>query len=325
MHLLYNLIYILTLKIIKSYLDDECNEKYNCFNCSILFDCRWRNNQCINYTEEMNIALNNSNITINNTINETKLYKIFDTDNKTIIFNNLKYLKNSCYEAKIPFQIKEKSISDKFLEKYCGKQNIVITNEMLLNGHKIQLNNIDNKYGFSNIICQYIFISGTSRNDVDIYINRTLSKDFLFFYSTDYNKGISINYSSTISLNNLSLRSVTFLYYSNKSFDSLPFIIYLKDYKYPEKNYLDILFLLLLIFFVVGISIAIIYVRYKSNIFNNNKYQQINIQQKNKENNNEENQIKRNLSVINEKNNEENTFKKINIEQEGKSIKSDIF
>ena len=249
----------------------------------------------------MNITLNNSNITINNTINETKLYKIFDTDNKTIIFNNLKYLKNSCYEAKIPFQIKEKSISDKFLEKYCGKRNIVITNEMLLNGHKIQLNNIDNKYGFSNIICQQVFISGSSRNDVDIYINRTLSKDFLFFYSTDYNKGISINYSSTISLNNLSLRSVTFLYYSNKSFDSLPFIIYLKDYKYPEKNILDILFLLLLIFFVIGITIAIIYVRYKSNFFNNNKYQKLNIQQKNKENNNEENQIKRNLSVINEK------------------------
>ena len=320
MSLLYNFIYIISLKMIKSYLGDECIEQYDCFNCFMLFDCRWRNNQCINYTEEMNITLNDKNITLNNTINETKLYKIFDTDNKTIIFNNLKYLKNSCYEAKIPFQITEKSNSDKFLEKYCGEKNIVITNEMLLNGHKIQLKKIDNRYGFSHIICQYIFISGGYRNDVDIFINRTLSKDFLFFYTTDYNKAMSINYSCTISLNNSALHSVSFLYYSNKSFDSPPFIIYLKDYKYPEKNYLDILFLLLLIFFVVGISIAIIYVRYKSNFFNNNKYQKLNIQQKKKENNSEDNENKNNLSVINDKNNEDNTFKNLNVEQEVKNI-----
>ena len=137
-----NIIYIIAYKIIQTYLEEECSSKYDCFNCTFLLDCQWKNNTCINITEEKNItdiSLNNANVVIwdhrkiNQSNNETKMYRLFDTDNQTILFKNLKYLKNTCYEATNPFIVKENYFYDKILEKYCGKKNIIITNEMLLN------------------------------------------------------------------------------------------------------------------------------------------------------------------------------------------------
>ena len=286
-------IYIIIFKIIKSFLDEECTDKYDCFNCTILLDCQWINDKCIN------ITINNTetkNITTNSTENGTKL---FESNNENILFKHLKYLKNSCYNSNIPFEIEENNLYDKIAEKYCGKKNIIITEEMMINGYKIQLKNIDGKYGISNIVCQYIFISGDYRTDSDIYINRSLSGDFLLFYSNDYNRAFIINYSSTISLVSPSSEPISFFYYSNKSFDTVPFIIYIKDNRNKENSILSILYLLLLIFFVVGIITSIIIVRYKSNFFNKNenKYQKLN-SQKNEINlnlNNEENSLKKEI------------------------------
>ena len=326
MSILNNFIYIIILKVIQSYFKEKCSSKHDCFNCTFLFDCQWVNNKCINITEEKYIISNNTAIKTNDIIsdssNEFKFYRLFDTDNQTILFYNLKYLKNACYQALIPFKKEENYNNDNLLEKFCGKKKIVITNEMLLNGYKIQLKNVDGKYGFSHIICQYIILSGGYRNDVDIYINQSLSKDLLLFYSPDYNNGISIKYSRTLSLDYPALQSVSFLFYSNRSFDSIPFIIYIKDYKYSDSSILDILFLLLIIFFVVGIIVLIVLVRYKSNFFNiiDNKYQKLNIQiKKNDKNNNNEN--KNNFNDINEKRNEDNSLKNEKDEQEIQRIK----
>lgn len=330
MSLLNYFICIIILKVIQSNFEDKCSEKNDCFNCTFILDCKWKNNECINITDEKYIISNNTSNKTNDisskdedTSNEFKFYKLFDTDNQTILFYNLKYLKNTCYQEKIPFKIEENNINDNILEKYCGKKNIVITNEMLINGYKIQLNNINGKFGFSNIICQFIIISGGYRNDVDIYINQSLSKDFLLFYTPDYNNAMSIKYSCTISLDYSYVQSVSFLFFSNKSFDSIPFIINIKDYKYIEFPLLDILFLLLIIFFVVGIISSIIFVRYKSNFFNviENKYQNLNNEAKKNEINSE-NENKINLNVINGQKNEDNSLKNKNDEQEIQRIKS---
>ena len=332
MSVLKNIIYIIASKIIQTYLEEECSSKYDCFNCTFLLDCQWKNNTCINITEEKNItdiSLNNADVVIwnhriiNQSSNETKMYRLFDTDNQTILFKNLKYLKNTCYEATNPFIVKENYFYDKILEKYCGKKNVIITNEMLLNGHKVQLENIDNKYGFENIICQYIIISGSYRNDVDIYINKTLSKDFFLFYSLNYNDAILINYTMTLSLDSPGLRHVSFFYYANKSFDSYPFIIYIKDYKYSSTNILDFLFLLLIIFFVVTIIVSITIVRYKSNYFNfiknENKYKKIDSHFKKVDENYNDNKL--NMSDINENRKEEYNLKK---GIENNELKNDI-
>ena len=191
---------------------------------------------------------------------------------------------------------------------------------MLYNGHKVQLENIDGKYGFDNIICQYIIISGEYRNDVDIYINKTLCKDFFLFYTLDYNNGYIINNTMTLSLESPAVRHVSFLYYANKSFDTSPFIIYIKDYVYQEKSTtnLDVLFLLLIIFFVVMIVVSIIIVRYKSNYFNpitnENKYKKLEAQFKKEENNYTDNKL--NMSAINENRNENYILKKYNDKNE---------
>ena len=331
MSILKNIIYIIILKIIKAYFDEieECSSQYDCFNCTFLLDCQWINNTCINITEEENIT---SDETTTDTITETeiisdeennitKIYRLFNTENPGILFIHLKYLKNSCYPSKIPFSVDENYIYDGISEKYCGKKNIIITNEMLLNGYKVQLENVDGKYGFKNIICHYIIISGSYRNDVDIYINNSYSKDFLFFYTSDYNNALYINYSMTLALNFPAFRHVSFLYYSNKTFDTSPFIIYVKDHKYPDTSILDILFLLLLIFFVVSIFVSIVIVRYKSNFFNNNenKYQKISAEFK-KDDNENENDNRLNMSAHNRYRNEEYILENNNHKYESKSV-----
>jgi len=334
---LYIFLLLIIVKIINSYLEEEeeCSDQYDCFNCTLFTDCQWRYNMCINYTEEQIMELNMTlNMTLNmeldmelnmtsNMTNETKLYRLFDTKNKTVIFNNLKYLKNTCYNTTKYFIKEENYIYYKTSEIYCGKQNIVITNDMLLNGYKVQLNDVQGKFGIPNLICQYNFISGSLRNDVDIYINKSISDEFLLVYTSNYNAYRFINYPCTLMLDSPALQTVSFLYYSNKTFDTVPFIIYIKDYRYPEYSILDILFLLLIIFFVIAIFTTILIVRYKSSTFNKNKnYQKINSDNDLKKS---DNIIEKpeHLSVISEKRNEENFLKNSSINDIGsKRIKT---
>ena len=286
-------IYIIIFTIKKSYCDEICQDKYDCFNCTILLNCQWKDEKCSNITKNSTEKNN-----LSSDLREIKT-KLFESPNTNILFKDLKYLKNACYNSKLPFEIDESNIYDKMAEKYCGKKNIIITNEMLINGYKIHLQKVDDKYGISNIVCQYIFISGNYRNDIDLYINRSLTGDFLLFYSNDYNKALILDYSSTISLSSPSAQPISFFYYSNKSFNTTPFIIYIKDFSYKNISILSILYLLLLIVFVVGIITTIIFIRYKSNFFNKNenKYQKLSLN-KNEINinlNNEENSLKKEI------------------------------
>ena len=163
MSIIYFYIYILIINIVKLEELDECPDKVDCINCTLLVECYWRNNECTNITKEKNITLdlNSNNTNITNLTNYNKQYKLFETDNQTTIFNNFKYLKNACYYKTFPYVVEDKYLYDKS-EKYCGKKDIIITYEMLINGYEIKLNNVNGKYGYPHIICQYNFYSGNS-------------------------------------------------------------------------------------------------------------------------------------------------------------------
>ena len=275
---------ILIIKKINSQ-QDQCSDILDCFNCTLSENCIWKNKTCIYSSKPKNISL-------------------FKSNNKTHLFYDMRYLRNICYETKPPYIINDNDIIFEEKEKYCGNRKIILTNEVILKGYRVQLNNVDEKYGISNILCEYIFISGGWRHDVDIYINRSLSKDFLLFYLESGTKGIEVNYSKTISLFTTLLEPVSFLYYSNRTFDTPPFIINFKEYRYEKSDspVLTYLFLLLILAFIGGIIGSIIYVRKNSIFFDKNmkKYIKININQVKKENfdNDNDNEIK--LSAINE-------------------------
>ena len=273
---------ILIIKKINSQ-QDQCSDILDCFNCTLSENCFWKNKTCIYSSKPKNISL-------------------FKSNNKTTLFYNMKYLRNICYETKPPYIINDKNIIFEENEKYCGNRKIILTNEVLLKGFKVQLNNVDEKYGISNILCEYIFTSGGWRHDVDIFINRSLSQDFLLFFLESGTKGLEVNYSKTITLSNTHIEPVSFLYYSNRTFDTPPFIINFKEYRYDDGDslVLTILFLLLILGFIGGIVGSIIYVRKNSIFFDKNmkKYIKININQVKKENDENDNEIK--LSVINE-------------------------
>ena len=290
-------IFIIVIKIVQLQIED-CTEKHDCINCTLLIDCQWENNQCININKTIRRSLNNkSNRKISNTV-----YNLFDLGNETTKFNNLKYLYNKCYHKISPYTVEDNSLYDITSEKYCGKKNIIITNEMLINGYNIKLNNVNGTYGYPHIICQYLFLSGSNRHDVDIYINNSYKEDFLLFYTGDYKDHIQINYTSTISLHSSCYKTVSFFYYSDKTFDISPFIIRFKDYKRASYSILQYFFLAGLILLMSAIIGGIIYIRNHSKILNKKimSYEDIN-EQSNDFNNNKKDS---NLEVISEKKNE---------------------
>jgi len=269
---------ILIIKKINSQ-QDQCSNILDCFNCTLSENCIWENKTCIYSFKPKNISL-------------------FKSNNKEKLFNNMKYLRNICYETKAPYMINDNNIVFEENEKYCGKRKLILTNEVLLKGFKSQLNNVDEKYGIPNILCEYIFTSGGWKHEVDVYVNRSLSKDFLLFYLESGTKGLEVNYSKTIILYNTVFDPVSFLYYSNRTFDTPPFIISFKEYKYfGESQVMTYLFLLLVLSFIGGIIGGIIYVRKNSIFFDKNmkKYIKINANQVKREN--DDNEVK--LSVIN--------------------------
>ena len=283
-------------KIFFLYLE-QCSDKLDCFNCTLTFGCGWENNTCINYTNDI---YNSS---------------LLDTDNSTILYKELKYIKNLCFDTKAPYIPEKNYIYNELSNKYCGSNLLILNEGLLKKGYKIQLNNNTNIYGIPNLICEYILTHGRSRIDADIYINRSLSHDFLLFYTDGMDSSIQINYSSTLSIYELSLHSASFLFYSNKSFETSPFIIYLKIEELPEDSeILTYLFLAAIIGFIALAIAGIIFVRKCSMFFNFKK--------NNKKNNEIMKENIGNLSVISEKNLEENSKNEIEVDlQELKAIR----
>ena len=114
----------------------------------------------------------------------------------------------------------------------------------------------------------------------------------------------------------MTINSGSFLFYSNKSFETSPFIIYFKLEEILEEDseVLTYLFLAAMIGFVVLAIVGIILVRKCSLFFNFKK--------NNKKNNQILEENKGNLSVISEKNVEENSKNDIDYDiQEIKKIK----
>lgn len=279
---------------------DNCSDIYDCYNCTLTPGCLWENRSCFNNTEEEE----------NNTISLT------NTDNSTILHYNLKILRDICFDAKAPYLPEENYIYNEISDKYCGNNLLIIYDSLLKKGYRIELNNNSNIYGTPNLLCEYVLTHGRKRIDVDIFINRSLSQDFLLFYSLDYDMSCQINYSSTVSLNGLQANSFSFLYYSNKSFETSPFIIYFKIEEVLEEDseVLTYLFLAAIIGFIVLAIVGIVIMR-KCSIF-------FNLKKNNKKNNEILEENKGNLSVISEKNIEENSKNDIELDlQELKKIK----
>ena len=282
----YLLILILILNNISSLYLDECSDIFDCFNCTLSPGCEWTNKTCINSTNQI--------------INST----LFSTNNSTILYHDIILLRNLCFNSKAPFLPEDNYNYEQISNKYCGENFITLPNNKLYKGIEIKLKNNYNSYGTPNILCEYILTHGKSRIDADIYINRTLSKNFLLFYSDDMQQNVQINYSTTLSMYELAINSVSFLYYSNQSFETAPFIIYIKedpDVDEEESPLLTYSFLAAIILFIIISVGGIIIIRKCSILFNLKKKEKL----KDKEN------IvgnKGNLSVIIEKNNvEENS------------------
>ena len=305
------LILLISKKVLSS-CSEDCLSKHDCFNCSSVEGCVWENETCINYNESSLYNSSEYNLTECN-------YSLSDPNiNKDDLYLNLKYIRNTCFPDKVPNKPEEKYIYNELSDKYCGNNFIILNNHRLINGYKIELINNSGIYGTPNLLCEYVLNHGQSRIDVDIFINRTLSKDFSLFYSEDLLYNIYINYSTTLTVYSTDYYSVSFFYYSNKSFETSPFIIYFKVYSdiEEETNALTYLFLAAMIGFVALTIIGIIIMRQCSLFFK---------LKKNDIKDNNENNINKNkeLSIISEKNIEENSKNEIEIDlHELKQIKS---
>ena len=76
-------------------------------------------------------------------------------------------------------------------------------------------------------------------------------------------KGLEVNYSRTIALYDAFLEPISFLFYSNRTFNTPTFIINFKENRYDsgDSPVLTSLFLLLILAFIGGIIGGIIYIR----------------------------------------------------------------
>ena len=321
--LIFLYLILLISKKINSEDQKECSEITDCFNCTLTPKCLWENNSCIyntdcdNYTYYNNDTYNfSSDISYNNYISCRENQSLLDTNDNLILHHNLKYLRNMCINSKAPY-LPEKNYNYKYNElsdKYCGPNFLIVDDGFLKNGYKIQLNNNNNIYGTQNLLCEYIITHGRDKINVDIFINRSLSEDFLLFYSYEYDNNIRIKYSSTLIINGMQMSSASFLFYSNKTFETSPFIIYFILEESEESEVLTYLFLAATIGFVVLAIVGIILVR-KCSIF-------FNLKKNNKKNNEIVEENKGELSIISEKNIEENSKNEMEFDsQEIKKIK----
>ena len=284
-------IFLVSLLISKKILSqniEECSNILDCINCTLFPGCEWLNKSCINST--------------NWDYNET----LMESDNSTILFHDLKLIKNICFENKPPYVPEENHKINEISDEYCGDNLIILSYDLLLNGLEIKLKNNSGLYGTPNLLCEYILTHGNDRIDADIYINRSLSNYFLLFYSDDMDQSLKIDYSSTLSMYKLSFISVSFLFYSNQTFETPPFIIYIKIDQPEEESELLTYFFLAIMIVLILLSIGgIIFIRKCSIVFNLEKLKK-----------NDKDEIienKGNLSVINENNLEENSKNEIEV------------
>ena len=294
------IISLITKKVLSIYIS-ECSDNIDCFNCTLTQGCKWENNTCINF----NITEYNETEYNSTEYNTTLL----DPKSNKSLFYDLKYIRNTCFPDKVPNKPEENYIYNEISDKYCGNNFIIMDYGRLVKGYKIELKNNSDIYGLPNLICDYVLNHGQARLDVDIFINRSLSQDFLLYYSEDLDNNIQINYSTTLSLFHTNYNSASFLYYSNKTFETSPFIIYLRIYIYyeEESEVLTYLFLAANIGFVVLSIVGIIIVR-KCSLFFKLKKSEI------KDSGENINEIKGELSIISEKNIEENSRNEMEID-----------
>ena len=304
------LISLISKKVLSSCFED-CLNKHDCYNCSSVGGCVWENETCVNYNDSSLFNSSNYKSTECN-------YSLSDPNiKKDDLYQKLKYFRNTCFPDKVANKPEEKYIHNELSDKYCGNNFIILNNNRLINGYKIELKNNSGIYGTPNLLCEYVLNHGQMRIDVDIFINRTLSKDFSLFYSEDLLNNIYIDYSTTLTVYSIDYNSVSFFYYSNKTFETSPFIIYFKVYDVIEEeegnNVLTYLFLAAMIGFVALTIIGIIIMRKYSLFFKLKKIEiKNNINNRNKE-----------LSIISEKNIEENSRNEMEIDiRELKQIKS---
>lgn len=238
-----------------------CNELFDCFNCSIIPTCRWvwENESCIifqKFNENYSIPL------LSNFKNISELNNHANFIRKSCIKPFSPYIENNNY-----FEYKKLSL------KYCGLHYIT-NNKENINTFKISINNINDTFGTPNLLCEFIILSSQSFH-VDIKIDEKEINNFYLLYSEDsLNFFKNINDSTSLYIDTRLNKLNTFVFYSQKSFDKSPFNITYKseveDFVKKTTEAIGYIMIALSCVMIVIIVLAIIFIRKRSKIFQNN-------------------------------------------------------
>jgi hypothetical protein len=242
---------------------NSCLNFRDCFNCTLNPTCRWSwdNEECTPFeSNNINYSLPVINDFINNNI--------------SIVNNHINFLRKVCYMPVNPYIDNNNNsfLYNKISEKYCGPHYIVVTEEQLENNKnfRIAINNITGVYGTPNLLCEYIFLSGPQKFDVNIKINAQEINNFYLLFSEDslnFLKNINDSTSLSINIGNQGLNA--FIFYGLKSFNSSPFIITYKEKNILQKatQYTGYIMIAVFAFIIPLIIFSIVYLRRKSKIF----------------------------------------------------------
>lgn len=307
-------IIILLSNIIHKILNQECSDYTDCFNCTSDIYCQWKNNTCDIYSG-------------NNTL--PKINETFQITNYTILYNHFLFIKDTCFNKSIPFVPTSEYTYNEISEYFCGERIIKIDSKALNEGFFVELNNISNIYGAKNLLCEYIVVTGASRYNFEVYINKSLTDDFFLLFRDDIEPRIVVvNSTRILILNNPGSKAFSFLYYGYRSFETPPFKIHYKNEILPKDNTNYILGVTLVTLIAVGITtlmIVVIYIRHKSKTLRPDiKGYNCDISMKDesegKNKNSKKSQNKKNLSVIEENRNESAFGNQVENENDNKFI-----
>lgn len=212
------IIYLLIFHIISSFnynkiLDPlepleviPCSIYNDCFNCTVNPHCRWaQNSTCIKYT---NIQYS---------------FPVMDKNNISLIGSHLTFLQRSCYEKLpngyyLPRENREKILS------YCGNLEYIFDNKNMVEDQKeISMPKVDGQYGIKNLFCVYKVIC-TEELFANIEVED--SEDFYFVQQTGGGKDELIIFNKLSEEQKVFTFNIkTFIFYSKKPLDNLPFRI----------------------------------------------------------------------------------------------------
>ena len=235
-----------------------CEEIFDCFNCVVYPYCKWHKN-----TSECKLYDTDSIYTIDNPF---KYENDGDSIYYAILNKYLLFIKDVCYEKFTPFKVNDnKYYYSEMSSKYCGPHLVPVDENSV-----IELQLVNNAYGYPNIVCEYIFEYCPSEYEAVVTSKGKYIKDFMLFFHSDHY--LITNYqitdtSKSIELNfNPGKNLLGFTYYSKVKFEESPFKI---TFRKRHKIISQVTGIFLCIFITASLIIivfCIIYIRNNSKI-----------------------------------------------------------